>query len=132
MRTARQRELYATDLPFIEKWRTAMRYLVSEDVSYEKVWLELQALAWNRPELRGRVDRVNAEWREVLTEAFAEPRTRYGIEMPLEALVSLVITFNEGIILERLSGVEEGHRELLDWIDGWMDAKEKQWRRRKR
>ena len=52
--------------------------------------------------------------------------------MPLEALVSLVITFNEGIILERLSGVEEGHRELLDWIDGWMDAKEKQWRRRKR
>ncbi len=69
---------------------------------------------------------------QVLTEAFAEPRTRYGIEMPLEALVSLVITFNEGIILERLSGVEEGHRELLDWIDGWMEAKEKQWRRRKR
>ena len=27
-----------------------MRYLVSEDVTYEKVWLELQALAWNRPE----------------------------------------------------------------------------------
>ena len=130
---ARQRAMYADpDVPFIEKWRTAMRYLLSEDVAYEKVWLELQALAWNRPELRGRVDSVNAEWREVLTEAFAEPRTRYGIEMPLEALVSLVITFNEGIILERLSGVEEGHRELLDWIDGWMDAKEKQWRRRKR
>ena len=130
---ARQRAMYADpEVPFIEKWRTAMRYLLSEDVAYEKVWLELQALAWNRPELRGRVDRVNAEWREVLTEAFAEPRTRYGIEMPLEALVSLVITFNEGIILERLSGVEEGHRELLDWIDGWMDAKEKQWRRRKR
>ena len=129
----RQRAMYADpDVPFIEKWRTAMRYLLSEDVAYEKVWLELQALAWNRPELRGRVDRVNAEWREVLTEAFAESRTRYGIEMPLEALVSLVITFNEGIILERLSGVEEGHRELLDWIDGWMDAKEKQWRRRKR
>ena len=46
---------------------------------------------------------------QVLTEAFAEPRKRYGIEMPLDALVSLVITFNEGIILERLSGVEEGH-----------------------
>jgi AcrR family transcriptional regulator len=130
---ARQRAMYADpDVPFIEKWRTAMRYLLSEDVAYEKVWLELQALAWNRPELRGRVDSVNAEWREVLIEAFAEPRTRYGIEMPLEALVSLVITFNEGIILERLSGVEEGHRELLDWIDGWMEAKEKQWRRRKR
>jgi AcrR family transcriptional regulator len=122
---ARQRTLYADpDIPFIEKWRRAMRFLLSEDVEYEKVWCELQALAWNRPELRERVDHVNAEWRSVLTEAFAEPRERYGIEMPLDALVSLVITFNEGIILERLSGVEEGHRELLDWIDAWLQAKE--------
>ena len=130
---ARQRALYADpELPFLEKWRTAMRYLLSEDVAYEKVWLELQALAWNRPELRERVDRINSEWRAVLTEAFAEPRERYGIEMPLEALVSLVVTFNEGIILERLSGVEEGHRELLDWIDGWIEAKENEWRRARR
>ena len=117
---ARQRELYASDVPFLEKWRTAMRYLISDDVAYEKVWLELQALAWNRPELRERVDGVNAEWRAVLTEAFAEPRERYGIEMPLEALVSLVMTFNEGIMMERLSGVTDGHEELLDWIDGWL------------
>jgi AcrR family transcriptional regulator len=123
---ARQRALYADpDIPFIEKWRTAMRFLLSEDVEYEKVWYELQALAWNRPELRERVDHVNAEWRSVLTEAFAEPRERYGIDMPLDALVSLVVTFNEGIILERLSGVEEEHRELLDWIDAWLQAKER-------
>jgi AcrR family transcriptional regulator len=129
---ARQRALYADPkLPFLAKWRTAMRYL-DEDLPYQKVWLELQALAWNRPDLREPVDRVNAEWRGVLTEALAEPHERYGIEMPLEALVSLVITFNEGIMLERLSGVEEGHRELLDWIDGWMEAKEKRWRRQKR
>ena len=118
---ARQREMYAAaDVPFLEKWRTAMRYLMSEDFAYEKVWYELQALAWNRPELKERVERVNGEWRAVLTEAFAEQREYYGIEMPLEALVSLVITFNEGIILERLSGITEGHQELLDWIDGWL------------
>ncbi len=116
----RQRELYASDLPFIDKWRTAMRYLMSEDVTYEKVWLELQALAWNRPELRDSVARVNAEWRGVLTEAFAEPRERYGVELPLDALVSLVMTFNEGIILERLLGIETGQRELLDWIERWL------------
>jgi AcrR family transcriptional regulator len=121
----RQRALYADpDLPFLQKWRTAMRYL-DEDRPYQKVWYELQALAWNRPELRERVDHVNREWRQVLTEALAEPRERYGIEMPLDALVSLVITFNEGIILERLSGVEEGHRELLEWIDSWLEAKER-------
>jgi AcrR family transcriptional regulator len=114
---ARQRELYASDLPFIEKWRTAMRYLTSDDVTYEKVWLELQALAWNDHELRERLAHVNGEWRSVLLEAFEQPRREYGIDVPLEALVSLVITFNLGIMLERLGGIETGHRELLDWIE---------------
>jgi hypothetical protein len=100
-----------------------MRFLMSEDVAYEKVWLELQALAWNRPDLREQLDHVNAEWRGVLLEAFAEPRERYGIEMPLEALVSLVLTFNIGIMVERLSGIETGHRELLEWIDSWLEER---------
>jgi len=119
----RQQAMYSADVPFLEKWRSAMRYLES-DREYQKVWLELQALAWTRPELRERVAAVNAAWRSVLTEAFAEPHRRYGIEMPLAALVSLVITFNEGMILERLSGVTTGHAELLDWIDAWLIAKE--------
>ena len=116
----RQREMYAADVPFIEKWRTAMRYLVSEDVVYEKIWFELQALAWNNESVRDRLIRVNAEWREVLTEAFEEPHRKLGIEMPLEALVSLVVTFNFGIILERLGGIDRGHDELLEWIDAWL------------
>jgi len=116
----RQRELYAADMPFVEKWRTAMRYLVSDDVTYQKIWLELQALAWNNPDLRERLARVNAEWRTVLTEAFAEPHRELKIDMPLDALVSLVMTFNIGIMVERLGGIEAGHAELLDWIDGWL------------
>jgi AcrR family transcriptional regulator len=119
---SRQRDLYASDLPFVEKWRTAMRYLVSEDVTYEKVWLELQALAWNDEGLRARLAHVNAEWRTVLTEAFAEPHRELGIDMPLDALVSLVMTFNLGIMVERLGGIETGHQELLDWIDGWLSS----------
>src|SRR5687767_3830417 len=94
---ARQRELYASDLPVVEKWRTAMRYLVSEDVAYEKVWLELQALAWNNEALRARVQRVNGEWRAVLSEAFAAPHRELGIPLPLDALVALVMTFNLGM-----------------------------------
>jgi AcrR family transcriptional regulator len=116
----RQRELYAADGPFVEKWRAAMRYLVDEDATYEKIWLELQALAWNHPELRARLAAVNADWRAVLTEAFAEPHRELGIELPLEALVALVMTFNIGIIVERLGGIDTGHRQLLDWIDGWL------------
>jgi AcrR family transcriptional regulator len=117
---ARQRVMYADpETSFHEKWRQAMRYL-DEDREYQKIWYELQALAWNRPELRERVARVDHEWRKVLREALAEPRERYGIEMPLEALVALVVTFNEGIILERLSGIETGQAELLEWIDDWL------------
>jgi AcrR family transcriptional regulator len=118
--TSRQRELYAAEMPFLEKWRTAMRYLISEDVTYEKVWLELQALGWNHADLRKRLARVNADWRVVLTEAFQEPHRELGMEMPLDALVSLVMTFNIGMIVERLGGIETGHEALLDWIDGWL------------
>src|SRR5262245_15361566 len=118
----RQRELYDADVPFVEKWRTAMRYLVSEDASYEKIWLELQALAWNNAGLRERLARVNDEWHAVLTEAFEEPHRELGIEMPLPALVSLVMTFNLGVMVERLGGIHAGHQELLDWIDEWLSS----------
>lgn len=116
----RQRDMYAAEEPFIEKWRTAMHFLMEEDVRYEKVWLELQALSWNRPEMRERLSGVDAEWRSVLTEAFAQPHRELGIEMPLDALVSLVVTFNIGIMVERLSGITTGHDKLLDWIDEWL------------
>jgi AcrR family transcriptional regulator len=121
----RQRRMYASDLPFIEKWRTAMRYL-DTDRDYQKIWFELQALAWSRPELRERVAEVNAEWRAVLRDAFKEPLERYGLPIPLDALVALVVTFNEGMILERLSRIETGHAELLDWIDTWLAEKERE------
>jgi AcrR family transcriptional regulator len=118
----RQREMYAADVPFVEKWRTAMSYL-DEDRPYQKIWFELQALAWNRPELQERLARVHAEWRAVLTEAFAPVRHELGLEIPLEALVSLVYLFNEGMMLDRLSGIETGHRALLDWIEGLLEAR---------
>ena len=117
---ARQEQLYASDMPFVEKWRTAMRHLVSDDVAYEKVWLELQAMGWNNDELRERLARVNGEWRRVLTEAFAVPHRELGLEIPLDALVSLVVTFNIGVMVERLGGIEAGHDELLRWIDEWL------------
>jgi AcrR family transcriptional regulator len=120
----RQRTMYAADRPFLEKWRTAMRYLEEDlEAGYPKVWFELQAMAWNHPEMRERVARVNAEWRAVLTEAFTAAAAEYGLDgglYPMNAIVSLVVTFNEGIMLERLSGISDGHGELLDAVDRWL------------
>jgi AcrR family transcriptional regulator len=125
---SRQREMYAADVPFIEKWRTAMGYLDADlAAGYPKVWHELQALGWNRPDLRERVARVNAEWRQVLREAFGRAIDDYGLdrdEFPVEAMVSLVMTFNVGLELERLSGISDGHKELLEWVDGWLQRLE--------
>src|SRR5215213_5889746 len=66
---ARQREMYGSDAPFIERWRTAWRFQEEDlDAGYSKIWMELQALSWNRPDLRPRVEQVNGEWRGVLRE----------------------------------------------------------------
>jgi AcrR family transcriptional regulator len=71
----RQRAMYAEPLPFRAKWRSAMAYLEQDlAAGYPKVWLELQALGWNRPELRARVATVNQAWRSVLRRAFTTAR----------------------------------------------------------
>lgn len=122
----RQRAMYAADLPFLEKWRQAMRYLDEDFASgYQKVWYELQAMAWNKPELRERIAHVTVEWREVLAGAFEQGRREHAIEMPIEPLATLVAAFNQGLILERLSGIDSGHRELLAWIDAWLEERER-------
>src|SRR5215207_7718226 len=78
---ARQREMYGADSPFIEKWRTAWRFQEEDlDAGYSKIWMELQALSWNRPDLRPRVRHVNDEWRGVLREAFARAADEYGVD----------------------------------------------------
>ena len=122
---ARQRAMYSSDRPFLEKWRAAWSFQ-EEDLAngYSKIWLELQALAWNRPELRTRVQQVNAEWRRVLTEAFEPALRDFGFDaLSLDATVGVVMTMAQGYALERLSGIEEGHATLLSEIDAWMNSR---------
>jgi hypothetical protein len=125
---ARQREMYArTDISGADKWRTAMGFLEADlEAGYPKIWLELQALGWNRPDIAERVAVVNREWRGVLTEAFDRMIDEYGLDREqLPALVSLAMTFNEGIMVERLSGISAGHRELMDMVGRWLDSLER-------
>jgi len=118
----RQREMYASDAPFVEKWREAWRY--HEDdlaAGYPKVWFELQAMAWNEPRMRERLFAVNEEWRAVLSEALIRARGELAVDLPpTRALVALVMMIAQGAQLERLLGIDEGHAELLGWIDSWL------------
>jgi AcrR family transcriptional regulator len=123
---ARQEAMYAAPGPFIDKWREAMRYLdEDEDSGYSKVWYELQAMGWNEPEMRKRVANVDRAWFRVITAALDKAMDEYGLDrtqFPLEAVTTLVGTFNIGITLERLSGIRAGHTTLLKAIDRWLET----------
>jgi AcrR family transcriptional regulator len=120
----RQQAMYGTDAPFIDKWRTAMGFLEEDLASgYPKVWGELQTLAWNKPELRKRLQSLNDRWRSLLRDALSEAIEEYGLKdtrFSAEVWAALVMQFNEGLLLERLLGFNRGHSELLAAIDGWL------------
>lgn len=124
----RQRAMYGTDAPFAEKWRAAMGY-IEEDLAtgYPKVWMELETLAWNHPEMRDRLNKVNEDWRTLLRDALTEAIDEYGLDdsrFSAEALAALVMQFQKGLLNERLLGFDRGHAELLAAIDGWLASLE--------
>lgn len=123
---ARQRQMYASGIPYVEKWREAMRYL-DEDRSYQKIWWELQAMGWNRAPFRQRLAAVHAAWCEAMREAVAEALAQYRLDSgPLspDDWVTMIVALNEGLILERLSGITKGHEQLLASIDAWLTSLE--------
>jgi AcrR family transcriptional regulator len=124
----RQTALYAAEMPFADKWREAMTYLRTDfESGYQKVWLELQAMAWNNEEMRERVASVLDRWIGVLRPAFDVGLDELDIDkerFPTSAVVSLITTFNQGVMLEHLSGVTTGHAELLAMIDRWLSDRE--------
>ena len=126
----RQRAMYAADVPFIEKWRQAMRFLDEDaDSGYQKLWFELQAMGWNDEVVRERLQQVHERWIGVVRAAFESGLAELGVDpalYPADAVVALVITFNNGIIVERLSGVDSGHRQLLRMIDDLLERLEKE------
>jgi AcrR family transcriptional regulator len=124
----RQRAMYETDAPFADKWRAAMSY-IEEDLAsgYPKVWAELEALAWNKPDLRRRLRVVSDRWRSLLRDALSDAIDELGLEpdrFSAEALAALVMQFNKGLLYERLLGFDRGHAELLGAIDSWLSSLE--------
>jgi AcrR family transcriptional regulator len=124
----RQRAMYETDEPFIEKWRTAMAF-IDEDLAsgYPKIWAELQALAWNKPELRERLQGVHDRWHNVLGDALAQAIEEYDLDdspFSAESWAALVAQFNQGLLFERLLDFDRGHEALLTAIDAWLSSLE--------
>src|SRR5919198_1985061 len=122
----RQRALYESDLPFIEKWRTAMGFIDEDlEAGYPKIWAELHAVAWNRPQFQERIANVHVQWRQIFGDAVAKAKDELDFAatpFSPEAFVALVATFNAGLLLERLVGLDQGHAELLAALDDWLSS----------
>jgi AcrR family transcriptional regulator len=116
------------NLSFAEKWRLGSEFWVNEPTSrFPKILMELLAVGWNLPTLRARLTYVHARFRVIFEKHFGKALRDYGLpedQVPLKVIVAAVTSFQLGLIVEGLSDVQEGHRELLDWIQHWIDSLE--------
>ncbi len=115
-------------LSFADKWRLGSQFWVDEPASrFPKILLELLAMGWNMRSLQPRLTQVHARFRAIFERHFGQALRDYGLdetEFPLKVIVAAVTTFQLGLIVEGLSDVHEGHQELLDWIQRWIDGLE--------
>ena len=116
------------NLTFAEKWRLGSQFWAEEPTSrFPKILLELLAMGWNMPGLRPRLTEVHARFRAIFERHFGQAIRDYGLDeaqFPLKVVVAAVTSYQLGLIVEGLSGVEEGHAELVDWIQRWVDELE--------
>ena len=115
-------------LSFADKWRLGSQFWVDEPTShFPKILLELLAMGWNMPALRARLTEVHAQFRAIFEYHFGQALRDYDLDesqFPLKVIVAAVTSFQLGLIVEGLSDVHEGHQELLDWIQRWIDGLE--------
>jgi AcrR family transcriptional regulator len=125
---SRQKTLYDSEVPFHEKWDTAMAYFESDLADgYPKLLGELIALAWNDPAYRDGMRRVSVAFTDMLASAVVSAQAEYGREdVDVTALATLIRTFQLGMLVERLAGTDVGHAELLDAIERWLTAQDEQ------
>lgn len=113
------------NLTFAEKWRLGSQFWVNEPTSrFPKILLELLAMGWNKPALRTQLTEVHPRFRAIFEHHFGQALRDYGLDeaqFPLNVVVASVTSFQLGLIVEGLSGVQEGHQELLDRIQLWID-----------
>jgi AcrR family transcriptional regulator len=116
------------DLTFAEKWRLGAQFWVEEPTPrFPKILLELLAIGWSKPDLRARLTEVHARFRVIFERHFGQALRDYGVDeeaFPLKVMVAAVTSFQLDLIVEGLSEVETGHKELLDWIQTWIDGLE--------
>lgn len=78
-RLARQRGMYATEMPLWRRYEQACDYLEDDlDSGYVRVLQEMIAAGWSNDEIAARVRELLTGWFDVLSEVAAEAEQRFG------------------------------------------------------
>ncbi|HXY94694.1 MAG TPA: hypothetical protein VEP49_19685, partial [Acidimicrobiia bacterium] len=100
-------------------WFEEMEAMTTADFErgWGKIWLENLTLAANRPRLREQYIKVSTMIRELHERRVRDMLERLGIddrEFPAAGIVTLLDAINYKLILDRLVGIDAGHRELVE------------------
>jgi AcrR family transcriptional regulator len=115
----RSERIYRDGDPFLAGWFEEMEAQTTADFErgWGKVWLENLTLAANRPRLREQYVKVSTMIRQLHEARVREMLETLGIderEFPAEGIVTLLDAITSKLILDRLVGIDAGHRELID------------------
>jgi len=115
----RSEQIYRDDKPFLTGWFEEMEAMTTADFErgWGKIWLENLTLAANRPRLREQYIKVSTMIRELHERRVRDMLERLGIddrEFPAAGIVTLLDAINYKLILDRLVGIDAGHRELVE------------------
>lgn len=118
----RRQAILARPGPFIDRWRATVDDLEHDLTSGDtRIAAELRAIGFDQRQVREEVAAATERWRSTLTEAFASAAVEYGLAAAaITPIVTLVATFTTGLADEQLLGLDHGHSELLEWVDGMI------------
>ena len=94
-----------------------------ESETFPKLAAELIALGWNEPAHHEALREMMRGFTAMLSEAVHAALDDYALDdVDVEAVATLIRTFQVGMIAERLAGIDQGHAVLRDAIDAWLES----------
>lgn len=118
---------YSGDASLASKWREHMRLLFAQptiESGDPKIYLELSTLAITKPELRELIVPRMDFAHDQFVRAAHQDIHRLGLneaEIPVEGYATLAIVIGRGLFTEELMGVDRGHRQMFELLEGILE-----------
>lgn len=116
-----QRALLRSPQPLWALWQFSI------DPAVAAYTTELLALANHRKELRAKIAQFSADLRREAQAVFEEILPRYGVDpdqMPPAVAIVMMTSVSRVVMMEKLLGFTDGHRETFEFVERYLTALE--------